>query len=332
MSQQSTRLARNLAGSLPKPREKPNSTAYRLHVMGLLEQMDVHRAFGMMVPSTRGYSTGAGGSHRRDSYVPLSTWKNIAMCCMAGGGLVGFFYEQKRQQQGASVPYSTQAMCEQKPFQRSRKWVGDFLATHGGNASGLMNPSVLVESLKLIPHPEGGYFRETYRSGAPPMASQGASDKRGTLVQTNRPGSERNIMTSIYWLLNQDSPVGWWCSNASDHIHYYHGGAGITYMVVHPDGRFERQRCGPDVANGDVLQFEVKGGCLKCCTIGDAEFTLIGEAVAPGFDFRDFTWVTEEALEAALVKCDPQVFQEVRQFVKPEQRRDFKTWYAADKK
>ena len=76
----------------------------------------------------------------------------------------------------------------------------------------------------------------------------------------------------------------------SDHIHYYHAGEGITYFVVHPDGTFERQRCGPDVANGDVLQFEVKGGCLKACSIGDAQFTLIGEAVAPGFDFRDFRY------------------------------------------
>lgn len=58
--------------------------------------------------------------------------------------------------------------------------------------------------------------------------------------------------------------------------------------MVHPDGRFETQRVGPDVANGDVLQFEVKGGCLKASSIGEAEYTLIGEAVAPGFDFKDF--------------------------------------------
>jgi hypothetical protein len=76
----------------------------------------------------------------------------------------------------------------------------------------------------------------------------------------------------------------------SDHIHYYHAGSGITYYVVHPDGRFEKQRCGPDVANGDVLQFEVKGGCWKASSIGDGDFTLIGEAVAPGFDFRDFRY------------------------------------------
>mmetsp|Transcript_17472 Transcript_17472/g.33419 ORF Transcript_17472/g.33419 Transcript_17472/m.33419 type:complete len:627 (+) Transcript_17472:131-2011(+) len=193
-----------------------------------------------------------------------------------------------------------------------------------------MDPEVLVEALGLIPHPEGGFFRETYRSGALPMASMGATDPSGATLATDRDDSRRNIMTSIYWLLNRESPVGWWCSNASDHIHYYHGGGGITYMIIHPDGTFEKQRCGPDVASGDVLQFEVKGGSLKCCTIGDSDFTLIGEAVAPGFDFRDFSWVTEDSLEKALENCAPELFEDLRKYVKPDQRRDFKTWYSTD--
>jgi len=188
-----------------------------------------------------------------------------------------------------------------------------------------MDPSVLVDKLNLIPHPEGGFFREVYRSGSTPMASKGATDETGTVMTTGRDPPPRNIMTSIYWLLNQDSPNGWWCSNMSDHIHYYHAGSGITYYVVHPDGRFEKQRCGPDVANGDVLQFEVKGGCWKASSIGDGDFTLIGEAVAPGFDFRDFRWVTEDELEG---KVSNNVFEEIRQYVKDDHRRNFVEYYA----
>jgi hypothetical protein len=73
-------------------------------------------------------------------------------------------------------------------------------------------PQQLVDKLGLIPHPEGGFFREVYRSGAEPMASKGETDPAGaTLAATGRTPPERNVMTSIYWLLNRESPVGWWC-------------------------------------------------------------------------------------------------------------------------
>jgi hypothetical protein len=78
-------------------------------------------------------------------------------------------------------------------------------------SNGAMDPSVLVDKLNLIPHPEGGFFREVYRSGSTPMASKGATDETGTVMTTGRDPPPRNVMTSIYWLLNQDSPNGWWC-------------------------------------------------------------------------------------------------------------------------
>jgi len=73
-------------------------------------------------------------------------------------------------------------------------------------------PQQLVDQLGLIPHPEGGFFREVYRSGAQPMASKGETDPAGaTFATADRTPPERNVMTSIYWLLNRESPVGWWC-------------------------------------------------------------------------------------------------------------------------
>mmetsp|Transcript_15556 Transcript_15556/g.21490 ORF Transcript_15556/g.21490 Transcript_15556/m.21490 type:complete len:298 (+) Transcript_15556:114-1007(+) len=205
-------------------------------------------------------------------------------------------------------------------------------ATHAEHVvpkSELSREQILIEKLELIPHPEGGFFRETYRSGATPMKSCGQTDPSGALMPTEREHGERNVFTSIYWMLNKESPNGWWCSNMSDHVHYYHAGAGITYYVVHPDGTFETQRLGPNVEDGDVLQFEVKGGALKACHIGDADFTLIGEAVGPGFDFRDFRWVTEAELESKLSSVD---FTKVAKLVKPDQRRDFGKYYDANKK
>ncbi|AUX24070.1 hypothetical protein SOCEGT47_046030 [Sorangium cellulosum] len=184
----------------------------------------------------------------------------------------------------------------------------------------------LIESLGLIPHPEGGYFREVFRSGSTPMTTNGLTDPAGSVVQTDRAPPERNVLTSIYWLLDRSRPVGYWCMNLSDHVHYYHAGAALTYSVIHPDGRLETQRLGPDLRRGDVMQFVVRGGCWKASHLEEGDYCLIGEAVAPGFDFRDFHWgVTEE-----LVRAFPGVFASNRRlldYVKPDARRNFEDYY-----
>jgi predicted cupin superfamily sugar epimerase len=190
-----------------------------------------------------------------------------------------------------------------------------------------------IEALGLIPHPEGGYFREVYRSGAEPMRSRGATDPAGALMHTSREpreSPERNVLTSIYYLLDEASPIGWFCHNESAHVHYYHAGSGLTYSIIGPDGSLVRRRLGPDVAAGDVLQLVVEGGSWKACELDRGGFCLLGEAVAPGFDFRDFRFGTQRELTQKF----PRVFGEnpdlVRLF-KPAPDRDFDRYYAPDK-
>ena len=145
----------------------------------------------------------------------------------------------------------------------------------------------LIEKLKLIPHPEGGFFREIYRSGATPMQSKGATDLEG--ITTNFKGRGiRNILTSIYWMLTKESPIGWWIKNRSDHVHYHHAGATVTYYVIDEKGALSKHCLGKNVLDGDVMQLVVKGGSWKASTIGKEDYALIGEAVAPGFDASDF--------------------------------------------
>ena len=189
-----------------------------------------------------------------------------------------------------------------------------------------MDKSTLITALGLVPHPEGGYFREVYRSGAGPMRSRGETDLAGTLMRTERTPPERNVLTSIYWMLDRQSPLGYWCNNASDHVHYFHAGAALTYFVLHPDGHLERQVLGPRVHLGEVLQLVVKGGCWKAVLLEEGEYGLIGEAVAPGFDFRDFRWGTPEELTRSF----PNFFSaqpELLRFFKREANRDFDAWY-----
>lgn len=184
----------------------------------------------------------------------------------------------------------------------------------------------IIEALGLIPHPEGGYFRETYRSGATPMGSKGATDPAGAIVPTSRTPPERNLLTSIYWLVDRHSPVGFWCNNLSDHVHYHQGGSALTYQIIHPDGRLETQRLGPDPRRGDVLQLIVKGGCWKAAHLREGDYCLIGEAVAPGFDFRDFHYGSAEELSRSF----PALFSanaELWAYVKPDLRRNFEDYY-----
>jgi uncharacterized protein len=190
----------------------------------------------------------------------------------------------------------------------------------------MIDPKELIASLGLIPHPEGGHFREVYRSGAPPMRSKGETDAEGALLRTEREPPERNVLTSIYWMVDRASPIGFWCNNASAHVHYHHAGAALTYHVIHPDGRLETQRLGPDPRRGDVLQFVVEGGCWKAAHLAEGDYCLLGEAVAPGFDFRDFRWGTEDELTRAfpaLFAARPALLA----YLKPDTRRNFDDYY-----
>jgi predicted cupin superfamily sugar epimerase len=174
--------------------------------------------------------------------------------------------------------------------------------------------SDLQKQLGLIPHPDGGFFLETFRSGAVPMASRGQTDfdvPAHDLVETPerkdlRPDHDtrRNCLTSIYWVPTKESPQLPLIVNKSDHVHYYQGGKPFEYMLYDPNAReFYIQILGPDLAHGHSLQIPVKGGVWKCGKLLDealpeieADYCIVAEAVAPGFDVHDFAPIKEEQL------------------------------------
>jgi predicted cupin superfamily sugar epimerase len=182
----------------------------------------------------------------------------------------------------------------------------------------------LAASLGLIPHPEGGFFLETFRAGALPMASRGQTDLHGALMPAPaREGGERNTLTSIYYMLTADSPRQWWANNMSDHVHYWHGGGALTYRVISPDGTLATHTLGPACP-----QLVVRGGCFKCAELAPgAPFGLLGEAVAPGFDFRDFEFVTLEQLR----RLAPAHCAALAHFVKREPEQQFDAYYKSTK-
>ncbi|MBE9044738.1 cupin domain-containing protein [Pleurocapsales cyanobacterium LEGE 10410] len=136
-----------------------------------------------------------------------------------------------------------------------------------------MNKHDLIQQLSLTEHIEGGYFSESYRSNFN--------------VTTARVGSDRSILTSIYYLLTDDRPIDYLHKNQSDILHYFHAGSPITYFMISPAGELSKVKLGLNFALGEVAQLLVPGGCWKAAVLEAGEFGLLGESVAPGFDYRD---------------------------------------------
>ncbi|MEL7009773.1 MAG: cupin domain-containing protein [Cyanobacteria bacterium J06648_1] len=161
-----------------------------------------------------------------------------------------------------------------------------------------MNKQDLIEQLSLVEHTEGGYFAESYRSEQ--------------TLPTARVGGDRSLLTSIYYLLTDDRPIDHLHRNQSDILHYFQAGSPITYLLISPTGELEKVRLGLNFAQGEVGQLLVPGGYWKAAVLESGEYGLLGEAVTPGFDYRDM-----EIAQAETCKTDfPQLWSELSPYIK----------------
>lgn len=146
----------------------------------------------------------------------------------------------------------------------------------------MKNAKYWVGNLDLLPHPEGGFYKEVYRSSE-------------SFLPKNFDG-ERNYSTSIYFLLEKGN-VSHFHRIKSDEIWYYHGGDALSVFVIHKNGRLEELKIGPNPDQGEVLQAVVPAGTIFGSKSSGA-YSLIGCMVSPGFDFKDFKlFKTSQLLE-----------------------------------
>lgn len=161
-----------------------------------------------------------------------------------------------------------------------------------------MNKQDLIQQLNLVEHTEGGYFVESYRS---PQT-----------MTTDREGGDRNILTSIYYLLTDDRPIDHFHRNQSDILHYFQAGAPITYFLISPEGKLEKIKLGLNFTAGEVGQLLVPGGYWKAAVLESGEYGLLGESVSPGFDYRDM-----EIAQAADFNANfPHLWSDLAQYIK----------------
>lgn len=161
-----------------------------------------------------------------------------------------------------------------------------------------MNKQDLIQKLSLVKHVEGSYFSETYRSCL--------------TIDTAREGNQRNLITSIYYLLTKEQPIGYFNKNQSPILHYFHGGSPLTYLILSENGHLERVKLGFDVTKNQVPQLLVPENCWKATILESGEYGLLGEAVSPGFDYRDMSLATPDYFRSHF----PQLWSELAPYVK----------------
>lgn len=136
----------------------------------------------------------------------------------------------------------------------------------------------LVQKFDLLPHPEGGFYKEVYRSEGVIAQSQLGHQFSG----------DRNYCTSIYFLLTSANFSGFHRIKQDEVWHFYQGSP-LQIHVIHPNGNYELHRIGFDLAENLTPQFVVPAGAwFASCVENANDFSLVGCTVAPGFDFDDF--------------------------------------------
>lgn len=127
----------------------------------------------------------------------------------------------------------------------------------------------LVTKLGLLPHPEGGFYKETYRS----------TDKLEAL--------DRHLVTSIYFLLTSNN-VSRFHRIKSDEHWFFHAGSPLIVHTLSENGH-QKTLVGLDLSKGETPHFVVPKNTIFGSSVAvENSFSLVSCVVAPGFDFADF--------------------------------------------
>ena len=162
-----------------------------------------------------------------------------------------------------------------------------------------MQAEALIRTLGLTRHPEGGYYRETFRAAPLPFELPG----RGA----------RSASTAIYFLL-EAGDFSAFHRVRSDEVWHFYAGAPLELHTLDGERGHARVVLGTDIERGERPQHVVPAGVYQAARLTAPGFALCGCTVAPGFDFADF----ELPSRAELVS----LFESERELVKLLTRAD----------
>lgn len=144
----------------------------------------------------------------------------------------------------------------------------------------------LKQYYQLQPHPEGGWYAQTYKS----------SEWIPAEALPERFNGDRSFSTAIYFLLEKNDFSAFHRIKSDECWHFYSGGP-LEIFTLLPDGRLDKVILGNDFNKGHVFQHIVPANCWFASRPAAAsEFCFVGCTVAPGFDFADFEMANAEKL------------------------------------
>ena len=158
----------------------------------------------------------------------------------------------------------------------------------------------LIDTLGLAPHPERGFYAETYRAAQ--------------RVRSPAHPAERAASTAIYFLVTVDQPATFLHRLKSDEVFHLYEGGPLDILRLLPDGRWDVARLGTDLPAGERPQHVIPAGTWFGTELSPgAAYCLVGCTVAPGFEFEDFDLDRGDALERAY----PEASERIRRMRRP---------------
>jgi predicted cupin superfamily sugar epimerase len=133
----------------------------------------------------------------------------------------------------------------------------------------------IIKTLQLEPHPEGGYFRRTFKNNKGPAGPD---------------GQNRGHASAIYFL--QPAQFSRWHRTDGDELWFWHAGAPLTLEIRQEDGSIETKKLGLDFENNALPQHLAPANMWQRAR-SDGEWTLVSCSVSPGFLFETFEMETE---------------------------------------
>jgi predicted cupin superfamily sugar epimerase len=142
----------------------------------------------------------------------------------------------------------------------------------------MITPSRLIKQYSLQPHPEGGWYRQTYKSNGLIPAESLSPTFNGS----------RPFSTAIYFLLEQENFSAFHRIKSDECWHFYAGDALLIY-VIQQDGAMKITTLGNDIDAGHLFQYVVPANYwFASVPAPGSVFSFVGCTVSPGFDFADF--------------------------------------------
>jgi predicted cupin superfamily sugar epimerase len=153
----------------------------------------------------------------------------------------------------------------------------------------------IVAYYQMLPHPEGGYYKETYRS-------EELIDKKALPIRFN---GNRHFATAIYFLLEKGN-FSAFHRIQSDEVWHFYSGQALDIFVIHTNGELEKIQLGSEIEKGQTFQATVPAGSWFASVPADETlFSFVGCTVSPGFDFMDFELAKRKELVAAYPQHAP---------------------------